>query len=360
MNASPEFICLNSLCKAAVGGVEPAFESLPEFTPELLEQARRHKVDHLLYHYRSHFSTRDQQVIAQAYQQTMRRSLLLNGSLLKLARALESSGLRYVTMKGPALANRLYEDSTRRDSVDLDIMAHVSDWEPLHQCLVNIGYEQFIPRFPLSNRLMKHHLYLTDQISYRQKKTGQLLEVHFAPFKNRRLFGISVEEMLSARIVGELEGAEVPVLSDVHRLLYLATHASKHYWRRLNWLLDVGLFIGQITARDWEQAMGLAKLLKLERPLLQGIRLMQELWAYQLPDGYNEPTYDSKVDTLTQKGLLRLVASQYHQKDLASKWREVIYRAEMKPDLLSAMVEIREQVFHLRLEHLPSASQSAY
>lgn len=175
--------------------------------------------------------------------------------------------LQMVPVKGPTLAFSIYDAPTLRPFADLDLLIRPSDFERADRVLRSLGYAT-PPGLLQASFYLKHHIHLSYTASCKMK-----VELHWGLTHRFRPWHIPVDDVLARASMRELNGPEVPCLSDEDHLVYLCTHLEEHGYysryadavsdeaivanpdvnNRLIWLLDVAMMIDRLGDRlDWE------------------------------------------------------------------------------------------------------------
>lgn len=165
--------------------------------------------------------------------------------LRRIDAALEASAIRGVALKGPLLAERLYERPSARATTDVDLLVNEADLERASTVLRGLGYRLEQSQEEQRFRREHHHLHLSHP-------DALPLELHFHAYRG---FGQTLrsEELLArARPAGGFRALRVLEPSD--ELLFLAVHAAAHRFVRLGWLLDIRLLLERVTSADVDVA----------------------------------------------------------------------------------------------------------
>ncbi|MBP1685473.1 MAG: hypothetical protein H6Q33_1616, partial [Deltaproteobacteria bacterium] len=164
-------------------------------------------------------------------------------SMSEVLQTLEAGGIRAVCLKGPMLAERLYEDASLRPSVDLDILVAEEDCERVISVLGAAGWGWDDGPSERYHRRYHHHVHL-------HRPRGPMLEVHFRALVG---FGIVIpsEDFLSRAMPYQSGGDSTWILCPEDEVLYLALHAAGHLLSRLGWLYDIKLLLLKYPQVDW-------------------------------------------------------------------------------------------------------------
>jgi hypothetical protein len=198
----------------------------------------------------------------------------LAGVLQALARA----GVRATSLKGPALAERLYSRPDARPSSDFDLLVAPTDLEAATRGLSPLGYA--VERGAAGRYYREHHHHV-----HLEHARLPVVELHFRAYRG---FGgaLAGAPLLARAVRHEGPRCTTWVLAPEDELLYLAVHAAGHRYERLVWLYDLKLFVAAHGARlDWDlvarraEATGLSAVLSLTCALLASRLGVPRVWS---------------------------------------------------------------------------------
>ncbi len=203
----------------------------------------------------------------------LQRQYQLAQELVELCRKFDAEDLKYVCLKGPALAIQLYGSIHARVSRDLDFLIGEEDIPEFISILSNSGYR------------IKDSEKAIEPVIYRKLKKDQgllnpekriLVELHWRLFTHKRFFPGTHRLMEEPEQVPVLE-YPVPVMNRSNHLLYLSMHGIYHEFFRLFWLRD----IAEAEMRWQEDKEGMWKLareMKIERVIAAAIFLAKRIF----------------------------------------------------------------------------------
>ena len=160
--------------------------------------------------------------------------LMIVGTLKTIADAFNDRGLRWLVMKGPVLASRLYDQPGDRTYGDIDFLVHPEDYGPAIEILEGFGYRHTIRDWVRAKSVMAGQINLA----------GALLEIdlhwhlHYSNL-DRRPFRLDPIAILERSVEVDVGGVTAPVLDPVDRILMLTFHAARSGGHRLVWLKDI-------------------------------------------------------------------------------------------------------------------------
>lgn len=209
-----------------------------------------------------------------------RRSLWLAGELARIARALDARGLPSLALKGPILAARIYGDLGLRPFRDLDILVRQPDLARAAEVLVELGYLAGLP-----GRVGAGPFWgAAGQMAFHRAPDGAIVELHWRPVQRYFARRIDAGELWHHSRLTTLADVPVRSPSDEDLFVLLCVHGAKHRWSRLGWGCDLALLIRGSPDLDWERIIERARRWRVERMLLLGIRICEELFGVRAPE----------------------------------------------------------------------------
>lgn len=239
------------------------------------------------------------------------RNVYHAAELGSLVRAFDANGVEAVPFKGPTLALLAYGSLSLRRFIDLDILVRKRDVRRAKEVLVSNGYE-------LSPQLTaaQEAVLLREQHALQFVKDGGLLivELHWSIVPRGFAASVGAEDLWARLGKMRLGDSEVPTLSNEDLLLGLCVHGTKHLWERLVWVCDVAELVNAGRVSDWEYVIERARASGLERMLLLGLRLADELVGARLPDDVRRKAFgDEDVRALSATVRARLFDGAEHR-----------------------------------------------
>ncbi|MCB1633371.1 MAG: nucleotidyltransferase family protein [Xanthomonadales bacterium] len=177
------------------------------------------------------------------------RSLALRAELLRILCAFCQSGIDAMPLKGPVLADTYHRRPELREFGDLDILVRAGDLHRAWQLLLNLNYHS-----PYQNHTLEDRYHIV----FRHCDTDEIVELHWrvaGPHFGRYYSGDFLWSDATERSYRNRIRTWMPTTEAT--LLYLAIHAYKHNWERLNWLLDIPEVL-RAPGLDWDSLEQLA------------------------------------------------------------------------------------------------------
>jgi hypothetical protein len=215
-----------------------------------LKLAVHHRIYPLIYSSVRNFTNTDLipsyviQTITKLYKRNTFQMLYLCSEMEYINNLCSENQIRVLFLKGPILANDLYEDLSLRTSVDLDILISFADLAKMENLIIKSGYvkDDYIETV-LNDWKWRHH-----HITFNHPEKGIKLEIHW-----RLNPGPGVEptfnELWSRKKISTITSSPSYLLGHEDLFLFLVTHGSRHGWSRLRWLIDIDRITKQIP--DW-------------------------------------------------------------------------------------------------------------
>ena len=144
------------------------------------------------------------------------------------------AGISVITLKGPPLAERLYDDSSLRTCHDLDLLVRGSDVGQAEQLLENIGFS------PNGHADDYHRAFSRKSVN---------LELHHN-VENPHAFELDIEDIWSRATASNFHGLPTFYLAPYDELLYLCLHAVRHRFNRISLVLDLSRAFRRLPLPD--------------------------------------------------------------------------------------------------------------
>lgn len=199
--------------------------------------------------------------------------------LWSVLKAFNRENIAAMALKGPILSSDLYGDVGLRHSIDLDVEITLDDMAKARASLEKIGYVLEPTYFAMTPRQEKHFLLREYHIGYVPSGGGALLELHW---RNQWDGPGQSNERRARGISSTWQGCTYLSMSPVDLVLYLCNHGGQHAWCRAKWLGDLARIYTDRRV-DWEVVLKEARKSSQERPLLAGLRLLNDLYGLPLP-----------------------------------------------------------------------------
>lgn len=225
------------------------------------------------------------------------RNLQMSAQLLNIIDNFEKNNICVLPVKGPVLAQQVYNDISQRSFGDLDILVYPEDIRRVITLLGEIGFEAQFPgisdEFDFSKEI--------NHFSFYNQQKRCLVEVHLNLTGYYLAHPLTLATLAPFTYSASFLGKKIRNLSVDVLLLYLCLHGMHHQWSRVEWILTVAKVSQNIQEDEWDGIWEKSCLWKCQRPLLLGLQLSRELFNIILPDAISLKIQDNPfVATLTQ------------------------------------------------------------
>jgi len=226
-------------------------------------------------------------------------NMTLAAELINITKQFDKNKLPYLSIKGPALSQSLYQDVTTRQICDLDILVDEKDLIHVSNILIKQGYRTELPYALLKN---DGFLALDNDFTFLHHQKKIMIELHWKLFPSRHHMPLDFEMLYHDHTFVTLQKHDVKVLSNENNLLYLCLHASKHLFEQLKWLCDIDRLIRDNPNLDFSALYTKAQTLQVQESLLLALLMSQTLYSTPLPS-LLDAKITPKTVTLLKKSL---------------------------------------------------------
>lgn len=292
---SPEIRLLCACCRVRPNDADLQLQAAlaPQVDPGMLVQlARRHRVEPLLYHnLKRHqpgvFSADIMDVIAGRVRRNAVKSLHALGINVQIARLMRAAAIPFLPLKGVTLAQRYYGEINLRHAHDIDFWVPPQSVETARALLVKQDCRPDIEHSfqDIEARGVRHRRFLRRYLHHDVliHPGGEHLELHWRLAHNVKGLRLDPADLLLNGERIETVGDSMTMIGPVPLLLYLCEHGSHHGWYRLKWLMDLPQVL-ESRDWDWPHVLAEAKFANCLAELLLGLRLAQTLFGWTVPD----------------------------------------------------------------------------
>lgn len=212
----------------------------------------------------SNYLTRLTKIVRQYGQKFLRSRAVL----VRVSRVLTDAQIPFVVLKGQPLNSLLYGNQCIRYSCDIDLLIYPADIFRAHHCFQEAGLT-VVEGGPTPEKLHFTHRVLADYL-YRDTTYNIRIELH------RQVTSVSSVRFYpdcDMMQFVELSGVSLPTFDHETNFVYLCLHAAKHNWNRLQWLVDLGVYVQRVSL-DWSKVEAVARRYHLVRAVLEARLLL--------------------------------------------------------------------------------------
>lgn len=208
------------------------------------------------------------------------RNMMMTAELLKVIKLLDENGIRALAIKGPVLSQIIHGDITQRQFSDVDLLVEKSDMYHSLELLSQNGYAS---QYPIA--FLKNNTLLTVGKDFPTTNTTNnvLIEFHWKLFLDRHIKKSNINLFSDSNYICTINNVSVETLEIGALLLYLLLHGSKHYWERIEWVVDIDRLIRlHADVIDWNALAKMAHEMEIEFMLYMGLAVSHELFKTPL------------------------------------------------------------------------------
>lgn len=191
------------------------------------------------------------------------RAMLIDRVTAEVHRALADNGIPAVVLKGPAIANWLYDRDEVRGYGDSDLLIPHAEWEHAGRVLSELGFQNFLGTMA--------HPRMESYASDPWFREGEDIDLHST------IYGLRARhEDVWAVLGSETEpmaigGAQLPVLAEAPRAMHVALHAAQHQDGKA--IYDLHKAVAKLDEQIWWRAAEVARRLDGLPAFVAGLRL---------------------------------------------------------------------------------------
>lgn len=253
------------------------------------------------------------------------RCLAHTSELVRIADLLASRAIRTLPYKGPVIAAQAYQDISARQFEDLDVILLQRDIVAADDAIRTLGYE---PRF-LSLHASDGHAVVPGEYKYFHMSRQTILELHTEATLRHFPAAAPVEEYFERAVPVDLGGKSVNTFSPEDALGVYCVHATKDFWEKLIWSVDIAELLRTFPALDWDSVWRTSERLRAERMVHIGLALAAGILDAPLPREVRARVEgDSRAAALAGEIGRRVLGGDVPQRTAVERFR---YRRETVP-----------------------------
>jgi hypothetical protein len=252
--------------RADIHSVKPQLSKLlGEISPSLVHESFKEKIN-------------------DACRQNLFNQLRYADEFFRIKCTLEKAGIQIIPFKGFWLAQDAYGNLADREGLDVDVFARLSDLGRIRELMETAGYtvETAFQPFKIEEVTERSQEYNFDRIV--DGVSAFHIEFHWGICPPQYGLNISLEELQSQTVTGNIQGSELLLFTpSAHLLLVILHHGGKDRFTRLKQVCDVARLIGRHEDIDWAWVVGTARRFNAEKLVYTGIRLAEMLTGVKVP-----------------------------------------------------------------------------
>lgn len=239
----------------------------------------------------------------------VKQNMLMTSELINVIKKFKSNDINVISFKGPVLSQIAYGDITLRQYVDLDILINEKDLEYASEFLLQNNYKEVynFEEYQKSNLKKTGH-----DRSFFNKKNGVNLELHWTLSSSEFFIDLEKLDYYNNSRTFKLKNQDLKTLSNEIHFIYLCIHGNKHMWERIEWLVDLVLFINKENL-DFVTILKLSEKIDAERIVLSSLMICKHLFDINLP-----LDIDTNLKSITNKYIVKL-SNDYTKENIHTK-----------------------------------------
>jgi hypothetical protein len=265
----------------------------PDWT-RLVEKARQEGVSALIfYHITGHYledlvPQETLSTLSDDYHATLKRNLLIIGTLRAVLAAFQEAGIPCIVLKGIALAEHVYPSIGMRGMSDVDILVRKEALLSVDLLLSSLGYH---PEDISAEKALLNPAGYLASLEYRKNRSPLNLHVHWhtvntsvpaTMFVNR----VDMNRLWENAVPANVADSHTLMLRPEHAILYLCEHALRvgHSFDRLILICDIFFSMKTFaTVMNWDFLIEESRRFHLSRLVYFGMVIVRQYTGLEIP-----------------------------------------------------------------------------
>lgn len=238
--------------------------------------------------------------------QISKENILMTAELLEIVQLLQSKGIRTIVIKGPVLSQMIHGSITKRQFGDLDLLIAP---EQMYEAVLILTSNGYATEYDIKFLKNKKLLQVGKDFPVRNIESSVLVEFHWRLFASRYIETNSINLFCKDNYHCTINNISIETLHINTMLLYLLIHGSKHYWERLEWILDIDKIIRTYTNDiDWQKITDYAEKLDVKFMFYLGLAVSEKIFQTPLEHSIKKVIVD---DASLQNALYKIINDIY-------------------------------------------------
>ena len=208
------------------------------------------------------------------------RSLRMQRQLLSLLERWTAASVSVAAFKGPVFSQQLYDDSTLRQFVDLDVLVPRAHVASARHIALRASFTDVSPLAGVAERTLHSAM---QEIGLRHPATGLLVEIHWREGPRFAADSLAAEDLVARSVPVALLGREIPTLAAPDVVLVLAVHAATHDWGRLEDVAAMAAALRRLSPHEAAEVQARAAAHRCRRRLHMGVLLASAIAGCHAP-----------------------------------------------------------------------------
>lgn len=292
-----------------------------------------------------------------------RRNMTMTTELLKIMKLFEDNGIEVIAFKGPVLSQMIHGDITQRQYTDIDILlCNGKELFSSGELLIENGYS-----FEYSLKFLKNKALLKIFKDVTLSNSRVSLELHWKLFEDKFIQNNHANKFDFNADFCKVNGYPIRTLQLESLLFYLCMHGSKHFWERIEWIVDIDRLVRKNDGLDWSEMNTYAETMQSTVMYYLGLGLARRLFNTPLPESVVQ-----KIESIQKvSDLMEIIFKQFSENPIIQQYEEKISWEYLKMSSmihdtpLLAIKTYLKNIFQIKVEdvyliNLPWALSSLY
>jgi hypothetical protein len=303
-----------------------------DLVPEkLVALAEKHRLTPIFYNYLlQHHHDFNEDLMEQIKKLTREhtlKSLNLQSQLLKICDEFNRNHISYMTIKGPQLSHFLYNDSSRRVCVDLDLLLQDKDqFLSASAILRKSGYIR--TNYPENSSRIKQIIFNIGKHEsvFINRSAGTVVDLHIRPVGNTLFSARLHRHFFSEKQPYDMNGIQVYIPSIAHYFIFLCHHGAVHGYASLHWLADISAFYRRYPLPP-KELLNVSEVFRLKRHILLSLFILYKYCGITVSTDIINVCEKSRIIRKLCNGFRdNLTRERGHIRTLGGRIEKTIYR----------------------------------
>ena len=236
--------------------------------------------------------------IKQSYISIVKNNMVISAELVRIFKLFKIHNIDAVALKGPTLSQLIFSDNTVRQYSDLDILIEKNLLYSTTEMLIQNDY-----KLDFSIKFLRNEKYLEVEkhIHLYNKSANVLVELHWklSTIKNiNSSFSNYYQQVM-------LNNQAINTFNNESLLIYLCIHGSKHFWSRLEWVVDIDRLILNNSDIDWSYIQDKVNLVNANRVFYTGLLVVNHMFKTPLPENMQNEINKNRDINLIKESIIK-------------------------------------------------------
>lgn len=229
-----------------------------------------------------------QSALFEAREQSAQDYFRYVGLAAQLAGAFAKAGITCAVLKGIAVAERYYRQTSDREMIDVDILVDPSRYDEAEDIVRSLGFNRLYPRFDLTVKTRASFKRLHNAFTFFRREDRMQVDLHWRTVKNPALMPYLNDEWQNHLLTTPAANRELPTLEAGVHALYIIVHGAKHAWVRLKWLADLDRVVRGLSAEERASLIAASERNRMQRVVASSLALASELLGTPLEGEFRD------------------------------------------------------------------------